>query len=320
MSTEKKSLMGTLQDLIKASEYDQQDLAKIAGVTAGTLSKYLNEKSEMPVFVFAAIIKALGVSADALLLGDEVEAEKKKKEPGVPEVLDALQVLLETFEPVLELVPYTAKETFFDPSLATDTVIESNGYEFFSSAFFEEETKCLSININSTVIQELLHSWQTCKELIAERPFQAALFTERIFEEDVKQAKERYDAIDNKSGGFYRMEDPIVFVRQSEDAIPYELSNANLHISPEVFRVRFASSEDYIDEYGRNIKGEEYAIPNDNRILIQECGYSLESLDKALDAKDLSMLEPLNYEDVEKKIMAASRLTQEKLRGETKDE
>ena len=306
MSTEKKTLMEELQEIIGKSDYSQKQLANIAGISEGSMSKYLNEHTEMPVFVFAKIIDALGISADELLFNNEVKA-KGKKTAGVNDVLDALQVLLETLDNAIELVPYKAKQTLFEPSKAVDTVVESNGYEYFSSAFVDYDTECYSININSNVIQDLLSSWLTYKELKLERPHQSELFLERIFEEDIKKAKGRYNAIDFFTGGFYNTHEPVLFIKENDDSIPCEFTNNTLSLAPEVFRERFAVPEDAIDDNGFVIGGAEYAIPNENRMLIQKCGYSLHSLDKALDAEDLSKLEPLTDKDIEEMVKRNNR-------------
>lgn len=296
MSMDNHSLMKTLKQIIKDSEYDQKDLADIAGVEATTMSKYLNDRTKngMPVFVFAKVINALGLSADELFQehGQELEV-KEKAPPGPSEVLDALQVLMEAMEPAIKLMPYTVNKTEFQGPRATNTLTNS-GEEYISSAFYDEETTYKAICINSQVIQNMLESWDLYKDTAGKRPDQADMIRERFFEEDIKKAKETYDGIEPLTGAFTSSDKPSAVIRYSKASVPYLLENymfkgAEKHYH--VFSKHYGNSspDDYPD--GVPIGQFDYEIPNRNRTVISTNGYTLESLDKALIANDISKLE-----------------------------
>lgn len=80
MAENSKSLMETLQELIKFQGYTQKEMAELVGVSEGTLSKYLNEKTEMTVPVFKKLVNFLGVSADDLIYDAEIEPQKREVE------------------------------------------------------------------------------------------------------------------------------------------------------------------------------------------------------------------------------------------------
>lgn len=257
MSTEKKSLMQTLQEIIKRSEYDQYEIADKIGIGATTLSKYLNERTAMPVFVFAGIVNLLGLSADELLYDEEIYTQPKEKEPaGVPEVLDALQVLLETLEPAIRLVPYKVEKTVFTPGLAYQQ-LNNYGTPFVSSAFVNTKDSYLSINIDNDCIQEVLKSFDTSQDIERQRPEQKELFRERIFREDVARMKEQYDAIDPVLGAFYRSEFPPVFVDdrgpfdKRGSSIPCALYGDDFLVNKKVFSKWYAEDGTQIENRSR---------------------------------------------------------------------
>lgn len=289
MSTDNGTLMKELKAIIKNSDYDQKDLAKIAGVTGPTMSKYLNNQHEMPVFVFAEIVKALGVSADALLFSDTEVKAKEKKPAGPPEVLDALQVIMETMEPAIELRPYTVVKTEFDDSKAEYT-LGNHGEEFVSSAFYNAEIKYKAICINCEAVQEMLDNWDNYLKATEGTPHLKALFQEKIFDDEIEKAKGFYDEIEPMTGAFNVTDYHLAILSTEGSKVPYSLSNFDFGLCSKVFQKLIGNNApDECPDYA--LADFDYEIPNKNRDVFVHNGYSLESLDRALVSDDLSKLE-----------------------------
>lgn len=232
--------------------------------------------------------KYFGVSTAFLLTGEDAKPEPKavdteeKEGPGVPEVLDALQVLLETLEPAIRLVPYKVTKTVFIPGLAFEKT-NDNGIPFVTPAFVDREDRFYSINIDNDCIQEVLKSFDTSQDIERQRPEQKELFRDRIFREDVSRMKERYDTIDPLVGAFYNSDNPSVFI---DDRGPFDKRGSNVPcaINGSDLKENFRVFSKWYAEDGSQIEN------HSRETFIEVTNCTEESLDQALSDGDLHKL------------------------------
>lgn len=281
-------------------------LHDVLGCSTTKITEIRKAKKPLKCEDIVKLSNYFGVSTAFLLTGEDAEPEPKavdteeKEGLGVPEVLDALQVLLETLEPAIKLIPYQVQKTKFKFK-GTEPALDDADEEYIESAFVEEDTEFKAIGISIEAIQEMLDKWEKYKEATAGTPGLKDLFREKIFEDEIQIAKEVYDGIEPMSRAFTSSSKPMAVIRTPGTEVPFILYNPLFKLFPQAFYKYYGTVwlEGYPD--GVPSVGPDYEIRNETRNTFILNGYTLESLDKALVANDLSKLERSeDYEEVVK--------------------
>lgn len=234
-------------------------------VSENSVKNHLSGKNESAVssFLLCWYAEKFKTSVNYLLTGTE-NASKEGEMPenaSVPEVLDALRVILSTFSNQIQLEKYQEMATKYD----------------FPVLDVEEESY-YALRINSAVIQEQLANfsllqttWKNVSKNTMGKETEERL-TELLFLKPLEDSKRKYNAISH-TGVFYNKEDAPAFVRwpdaQVSVAVPYVVKG--------IFERTY---KEYYNGYEGRYETEEQ--PNDYRkcLFDKDSSFSLKDVDE----------------------------------------
>lgn len=180
-------------------------------LSPATVKKHLSGDNEsavsLPVLCWYA--QKFGTSVNYLLTGLEEtpQTEPNSEAATVSDVMDALRLLLDTFEDVIELTPYKQDVTYCVP---VERAIGASSRNYYALKF------------KSEVIQSLLENWNDLRDFTRHRRDKKEKLKKMIFYSELEMVKEDYDSISKSTGVFYDSSDQPAFVKPRSDpgAVP----------------------------------------------------------------------------------------------------
>lgn len=167
-----------------------------------TVANYIKENNSnaVPLPFLCWCAEKRGVSVNYLITGKEYtpKEERKAESATVSDVLDSLQLLLETFGNVIEFSAYQKDVTICVPGETIDS---------FPRTFY-------SLEINSEEVQRHLYNWKRFDEVAKSRPNDdKEELKDILFDRDLEKAKSKYDSISKRTGVFYKADEQPAFVK-----------------------------------------------------------------------------------------------------------
>ena len=180
-------------------------------ISPATVKKHLSGDNEsavsLPILCWYA--QKFGTSVNYLLTetDDAPKKQVQSETATVSGVMDALRLLLDTFENVIELTSYQQDVTFCLPS---ENVIEAIPRAYFA------------LKINSDVIQQQLENWNDVIDFTRKRSDKKEKLKRMIFYSDLEAVKQDYDSISKSTGVFFNSDDQPAFIkpRSTLGAVP----------------------------------------------------------------------------------------------------